>query len=192
MFKTHQHVASQTWDQTPGGLRGRFVHLQVLQPFGIRLSNHQLGESSSIHTTLLGREVRHNSLWKKHISYIHIYHLESRWRNSHVLVYHGPLLSHLLGVAPSTFNMVYMSNGKKTLPGQRGWKSPVIDEFRMYLFFVGRFFVSMNITGGWFQPTPWKNMIVKLGIISPKMGLKPPRRHHFESSIDDAKLGLYQ
>ena len=25
--------------------------------------------------------------------------LESRWRNSHVLVYHGPLLSHLLGVA---------------------------------------------------------------------------------------------
>ena len=29
----------------------------------------------------------------------HLYHLESRWRNSHVLVYHGPLLSHLLGVA---------------------------------------------------------------------------------------------
>jgi len=31
-----------------------------------------------------------------------IYHLESRWRNSHVLVYHGPLLIHLLGVEPST------------------------------------------------------------------------------------------
>ena len=35
-----------------------------------------------------------------------IYHLESRWRNSHVLVYHGPLLIHLLGVAPSTFTTV--------------------------------------------------------------------------------------
>ena len=30
---------------------------------------------------------------------IYIYHLKSRWRNSHVLVYHGPLLSQLLGVA---------------------------------------------------------------------------------------------
>ena len=27
-----------------------------------------------------------------------LYHLESRWRNSHVLVYHGPLPIHLLGV----------------------------------------------------------------------------------------------
>ena len=32
-----------------------------------------------------------------------LYHLESRWRNSHVLVYHGPLLRYLWGVAPSTF-----------------------------------------------------------------------------------------
>ena len=39
-----------------------------------------------------------------------IYHLESRWHNSHVLVYHGPLLSHLLGVAPSTFTMVYLNH----------------------------------------------------------------------------------
>ena len=88
--------------ETPGGLRGRFVHLQLLQPFGIRLSYHQLGESCSIHTTLLGREVRHNSLWKKHI-YIYI--------------------------------CIYVCQmGKKTLPGQRGWKSPVIDEFRMFFF----------------------------------------------------------
>ena len=36
------------------------------------------------------------------------HHLESRWRNSHVLVYHGPLLSHLLEVAPSTFTRVYL------------------------------------------------------------------------------------
>ncbi len=36
------------------------------------------------------------------------YHLESRWRNSHVLVYHSPWLSHLLGVAPSTFSTVLM------------------------------------------------------------------------------------
>ena len=29
-----------------------------------------------------------------------VYHLESRWRNSHLLVYHGPLTNrHLLGVA---------------------------------------------------------------------------------------------
>ena len=35
-----------------------------------------------------------------------IYHLESRRRNSHVLVYHSPLLSHLLGVAACTFQMV--------------------------------------------------------------------------------------
>ena len=35
-----------------------------------------------------------------------IYHLESRWRNSHVLVFHGPLLVHLLGVEPSTFTTV--------------------------------------------------------------------------------------
>ena len=36
-----------------------------------------------------------------------VYHLESRWRNSHGLVYHGPLLIQLLGLAPSTFTMVY-------------------------------------------------------------------------------------
>ena len=38
---------------------------------------------------------------------LYLYHLESRWRNSHVLVYQSLLLSHLLGVAPSTFTMVY-------------------------------------------------------------------------------------
>ena len=43
--------------------------------------------------------------------------LESRWRNSHVFVYHGPLLSHLLGVAPSTFTPVYHMN----LDYQRSW-----------------------------------------------------------------------
>ena len=51
--------------------------------------------------------------WKITIAFniyspVRIYHLESRWHNSHVLVYHGPLLSHLLGVAPSTFTMVYV------------------------------------------------------------------------------------
>ena len=86
---------------------------------------------------------------------------------------------------------------KKTLPGQRGWKSPVIDEFRMYCFLLGVFLVSMNITGGWFQPTPLKN-IRQIGSFSRKIGvedkkyLKPPPRHHFESSIDDAQLRLYQ
>ena len=34
----------------------------------------------------------------------HFYHLESRWRNSNVLVYHGPLLIHLLGVAQTYFH----------------------------------------------------------------------------------------
>ena len=42
-----------------------------------------------------------------------VYHLESRWRNSHVLVYHGPLLSHLLGVAPSTFSTMYIHFGMR-------------------------------------------------------------------------------
>ena len=37
------------------------------------------------------------------------YHLDSRWRNSHVLVYHGPLLIQILGVAPSTFTTVYIN-----------------------------------------------------------------------------------
>ena len=36
-----------------------------------------------------------------------LYHLESRWRNSHVLVCHGALLIQLLGVEPSTFTTVY-------------------------------------------------------------------------------------
>ena len=40
-------------------------------------------------------------------------YLESRWRNPHVLVYHGPLLIHLLGVAPSTFTTVYIRNAPK-------------------------------------------------------------------------------
>ena len=34
--------------------------------------------------------------------------LERKWRNSRVFFYHGPLLSHLLGVAPSTFTMEYV------------------------------------------------------------------------------------
>ena len=38
-------------------------------------------------------------------------HLENRWRNSHVLVYHGSLLSHFLGVAPSTFTTVHEKLG---------------------------------------------------------------------------------
>ena len=33
-----------------------------------------------------------------------LYHLESRWPNSHVWVYNGPLLSHLLGVAAIYFH----------------------------------------------------------------------------------------
>ena len=46
----------------------------------------------------------------------YLYHLESRWRNSNVWVYNGPLLSHLLGVAPSTFTMVYQD-----LPSWMTW-----------------------------------------------------------------------
>ena len=42
----------------------------------------------------------------KRLGGISLYHLESRWRNSHVLADHGPLLSHLVGVAPSTFTRV--------------------------------------------------------------------------------------
>ena len=39
---------------------------------------------------------------------------KDRWRNSHVLVYHGPLLIHLLGVEPSTFTTVIT-------PGDFAW-----------------------------------------------------------------------
>ena len=41
--------------------------------------------------------------------YSTLYHLESRWRSPLplVLVYHSPLLSHLLGVAPSIFTTEY-------------------------------------------------------------------------------------
>ena len=59
---------------------------------------------------------------KQSIPY-NIYHLESRWRNSHVLVYHGPLLSHLLGVAPSTFSMVYINPQEKNI-NIRPWLLP--------------------------------------------------------------------
>ena len=37
-----------------------------------------------------------------------LYHLESRWLNSHLSVYHGPLLSHLLKVAPSAFTTLLL------------------------------------------------------------------------------------
>ena len=52
-------------------------------------------------------------------SYSYIYHLESRWGNYHALVYHGCLLGHLLGVAPS-FTTVYsictFANAVRPLP----------------------------------------------------------------------------
>ena len=50
--------------------------------------------------TVDGSEIRLTS-W-------YVYHLESRWLNSHVLVYHGPLQIHLLGVALSTLNTVHI------------------------------------------------------------------------------------
>ena len=48
--------------------------------------------------------------------HFYLYHLESRWRNPNVLVYQGPLLSHLLGVAPSTFTTVYKDRSPFLLP----------------------------------------------------------------------------
>ena len=69
---------------------------------GLQSNNHLLKAGTSM---------------KNHLSYL--YHLESRWRNSHVLVYHGPLLIHLLGVAPSTFTRVYIFF----------WKVPVVSFF---------------------------------------------------------------
>ena len=66
--------------------------------------------------------LRPNILWKVLVfwffgSWVLGGDLESRWRNSHVFVYHGPLLSHLSGVAPSTFTPVYHMN----LDYQRSW-----------------------------------------------------------------------
>ena len=43
---------------------------------------------------------------RKQTNKLAVYHLESRWRNSNVLVYHGPSLSHLLRIAPYTFTTV--------------------------------------------------------------------------------------
>ena len=38
---------------------------------------------------------------------IHIYHLESRWRNSQKVAYLGAMINQYMGVAPSTFTTVY-------------------------------------------------------------------------------------
>ena len=69
-----------------------------------------------------------------------LYHLESRWRNSHVLVYHGPLLKHLVGVAPSTFTRVYTKKYHgKSLPG-----TPCSQPFINGWLSIGWFFQSLH------------------------------------------------
>ena len=66
------------------------------------------GSSFVKHGALLDeskKELVQQAFWSLRLYHrMSLYHLESRWRNSHVLVYHSPLLSHLLGV---TFTRVF-------------------------------------------------------------------------------------
>ena len=55
---------------------------------------------------LVGIKLKQEVFLSQMVLWWFIYHLESRWRNSYVLVYHGPFPSHLLGVAPSIFTTV--------------------------------------------------------------------------------------
>ena len=95
-----------------------------------------------------------------------IYHLESRWRNSHVLVYHGPLLSDLLGVAPSTFTMVYsiLLQFKCCFPKKQQiqW---VLPEWHSLWGLMHQFF--------WTHPETHKGTTRKSQLLKTKKGLKP-------------------
>ena len=62
------------------------------------------------HTTMSPYTNQPTTLWGKYgLLLYHLKRSEKWWRNSHVLVNHGPLLGHLLGVVPSTFTMVYIN-----------------------------------------------------------------------------------
>ena len=87
-----------------------------------------------------------------------LYHLESRWPNSHVLVYHGPLLSHLLGVAPSTFTMVYYTWRVYTwiflsLKNKEDKVPPPTYRRSFPQVFAGGECIDMTPLGGWNWPS---------------------------------------
>ena len=67
---------------------------QTFWPTPIRTNNTQSKIATHHHPIILKNQPTKTQ--KK------LYHLESRWRNSHVLLYHGPLLNHILGVAASS------------------------------------------------------------------------------------------
>ena len=81
--------------------RTKFIHAQLLD----RLEDKK-EEYETINQQRLGFAPICTD-WMAVNSKHQVYHLESRWLNSHVLLYHITLLSHLLGVAPSTFQIVY-------------------------------------------------------------------------------------
>ena len=99
------------------------------------------------HFACSGHEVRHQPKTlhetRREIPQKYLYHLENRWRNSHVLVYHGPLLSHLLGVVSHLLGVAshllslrfireilqkYHTFASSLIPPKNGWhlKTPVI------------------------------------------------------------------
>ena len=89
----------------------------------------QSSHNNTIHLQM-GQEFYHI-----HTFMIQLYHLESRWRNSHVLVFHGPFLSHLLGVAPSTFARVYPHNSTISSP-PKGSRPPSLPHHQGNLPFI--------------------------------------------------------
>ena len=108
------------------------------------------------------------------------YHLESRWRNSHILVYHGPLLIHLLGVAPSTFTLRCKLNKRKwnsesgqfcwwpvwdgefTWPEIKGcWWPPTFGDKQVTLNHLGAFFFFSNSVETGFAPNPFWMVFAK-------------------------------
>ena len=91
--------------------RKKLINKHVMKPklAGIWTKGRFISSKVSRDKTIFHREVGERCGDLVRIYPVH--HLESRWRNSHVLVYHGPLLIHLLGVAPSTFTTVYYDGG---------------------------------------------------------------------------------
>ena len=90
-----------TWENVLQSLSPASTDINRFQSLGISVVLHQICPELSLVSYWT---------WYKWIPLHDLHHLESRWRNSHVLVHHGRLLIHLLGVAPSTFTTVYLSN----------------------------------------------------------------------------------
>ena len=134
-----------------------------------------------------------HELWiMKHSGkYNEIYHLESRCRNSHVLVYHGPLLIHHLGVAPSTVvKRCIIKSPNSLIPSQ--WKSPTVQANTIEI--SKQFHVFKHIRGSEFDhPIPgWITlnvMLVRFVFRLCSMSLIPPKNATFPTHENPGLLG---